>query len=211
MDARWHLHNYIFDGFGNWIHKNYFSRFCGYTFHFLCSLIQFDVNYALVQFLPAMSNELVEMFLQCCNRNRKIKQLIASINVNRNNSLLIQAALWDNVELLLDLLQEDHDINCVDSWGRGPIHAAAVSSNSKCLQVLINAGADINRQCGERGEMKTALHLCAELGYLSNVQTLLDAQASFTIRDLNGMTPLDLASRNSHDDCMKALQSAIGE
>lgn len=136
---------------------------------------------------------------------------MANININRNNSLLIQAALWDNVDLLLDLLQEDHDINCVDSWGRGPIHAAAVSSNSKCLQVLINAGADINRQCGDRGEKKTALHLCAELGYLSNVQTLLDAQASFTIQDLNGLYALDVASRNGHEDCVKALQAAIGK
>lgn len=151
------------------------------------------------------------MFLHCCNHNRKIRKLVASININRNNSLLIQAALWDNVDLLLDLLQEDHNINCVDSWGRGPIHAAAVSSNSKCLQVLINAGADINRQCGERGEKKTALHLCAELGYLSNVQTLLDAQASFTIQDLNGLYALDLASRNGHEDCVRALQAAIGE
>jgi ankyrin repeat protein len=151
------------------------------------------------------------MFSNCCYRNRKIRHLVAKININRNNSLITQAALWDNVELLLDLLQEDHDINCEDSWGRTPIHAAAVSSNSKCLQVLINAGADINRQCGTRGENKTALHLCAELGYLSNVQTLLDAQASFVIRDLNGLTAMDLASRNGHEDCVKALQVAIGE
>lgn len=151
------------------------------------------------------------MFLQCCNRNRKLKFLAAKININRNNSLLIQAALWDNVELLLDLLQEDHDINCEDSWGRGPIHAAAVTSNSKCLQVLINAGADINKQCGERGEKKTALHLCAELGYLSNVQTLLDVQASFTIRDLSGLTALDVASRHGHEECVKIIQNAIGK
>lgn len=125
--------------------------------------------------------------------------------------MLIQAALWDNVDLLLDLLQEDHDINCVDSWGRTSLHAAAVSNNSKCLQVLINAGADINKQCGARGDNKTALHLCAELGYLSNVETLLSAQVSFTVHDSNELTALDLAKRNCHEECVKALQSAIGE
>ena len=151
------------------------------------------------------------MFSHCFNRNRKIRQFIAQINIKRNNSLIIQAALWDNVELLLDLLQEDHDINCIDSWGRTPIHAAAVSSNSKCLQVLINAGADINQQCGVRGENKTALHLSAELGYHSNVKTLLDAQASFTVRDSNGLTAQDLATRNGHEDCVKLLKEAIGE
>lgn len=136
---------------------------------------------------------------------------MARIEINRTNSLLTQAALWDNVDLLLDLLQEDHDINCVDSWGRSPLHAAAVSSNSKCLQVLINAGSDINKQCGLRGENKSALHLCAELGYQSNVETLLNAQASFTVRDLNELTALDLARRNGHEDCVRALQAAVGE
>lgn len=151
------------------------------------------------------------MFSNCYIRNKKPKLLVARIKVNRTNSLLVQAALWDNVDLLLDLLQEDHDIDCLDSWGRTPLHAAAISSNSKCLQVLINAGADINKQCGLRGENKTALHLCAELGYQSNVATLLSAQASFTLRDLNDLSALDLARRNGHEDCVKALQAAVGE
>lgn len=143
--------------------------------------------------------------------DRRFKSLVALIQFNRNNSLLVQAALWDNVDLLLDLLQEDHDIDCVDSWGRTPLHAAAVSSNSKCIQVLINAGADVNRQCGERGENKTALHLCSELGYLSNVETLLSAQASFSLRDSHGMTALDYADRNGHGECVKCIQAAMGE
>lgn len=151
------------------------------------------------------------MFSNCYNRNKKLKLLVARNHANRTNSLLSQAALWDNVDLLVDLLQEDHDINCLDSWGRTPLHAAAISSNSNCIQVLINAGADINKQCGLRGENKTALHLCAELGYQSNVETLLYAQASFTLRDLNDLTALDLARRNGHEDCVKAIQTAVGE
>lgn len=151
------------------------------------------------------------MFSHCFARNKKFKALVARIQHNRTNSLIIQAALWDNVDLLLDLLQEDHDIDCLDSWGRTPLHAAAVSSNSKCLQVLINAGADINRQCGTRGEKKSALHLCAELGYLTNVETLLEAQASFIVRDVNDLTALDLARRNGHEECVAALQAAVGE
>lgn len=151
------------------------------------------------------------MFSNCCVRNKKFKQLALRIKNNRTNSLLIQAALWDNVDLLVDLLQEDHDIDCVDSWGRTPLHAAAVSSNSKCLQVLINAGASINQQCGTRGERKTALHLCAELGYETNVDTLLSAQASFTIRDMNNLTALDVANRCGHGECVKILQAAVGE
>lgn len=156
------------------------------------------------------------MFASCrssrgVKNGKKFKSLVARIQFQRTNSLLVQAALWDNVDLLMDLLQDDHDIDCVDSWGRTPLHAAAVSSNSKCLQVLINAGADVNRQCGDRGENKTALHLCSELGYLSNVETLLAAQASFTLQDANGMKAVDYAERNGHSECVKFIQAAIGK
>lgn len=60
---------------------------------------------------------------------------------------ILQAALWDNVELLVDLLQEEqHLIECQDNFGRTPIHAAAVTANSNCLQLLINARANVDAQ-----------------------------------------------------------------
>lgn len=55
---------------------------------------------------------------------------------------LFQAALWDNAELLEDLLHGDQlaHINSQDSWGRTPLHAAATNSKSRCLPVLLRAG-----------------------------------------------------------------------
>lgn len=54
----------------------------------------------------------------------------------------LQAALWDNAELLEDLLRGDQlsHINSQDSWGRTPLHAAATTENSRCLRVLLQAG-----------------------------------------------------------------------
>jgi len=73
--------------------------------------------------------------------------------------LFFKAALWDNAELLEDLLKEEgHLVNCLDSWGRTPLHAAAISE-SKCLDLLIKAGADIDAQCGPRGENKVKSNL----------------------------------------------------
>lgn len=73
---------------------------------------------------------------------------------------MFQAALWDNTELLEDLLAGGQHlfINSQDSWGRTPLHAAAITENSKCLQILLNAGADCNIQCGPRGENKVRLN-----------------------------------------------------
>ena len=53
--------------------------------------------------------------------------------------LLHQAALWDNAELLEDLLngEELEFINSCDSWGRSPVHAAATTESSHCLRQVV--------------------------------------------------------------------------
>ncbi|XP_018323262.1 leucine-rich repeat serine/threonine-protein kinase 1 isoform X2 [Agrilus planipennis] len=124
--------------------------------------------------------------------------------------LLHQAALWDNIELLEDLLEggQQSFINSQDSWGRTPLHAAAITENSHCLQILLNAGADANIQCGPRGENKTPLHLSAEHGHCSNVSVLLQHDANMLIRDSNGMTASDLADKARHTRCMMLLKEA---
>lgn len=127
--------------------------------------------------------------------------------------LCSQAALWDNVELLQDLLQEQkHLVNCLDSWGRTPLHAAAITSDSKCLQLLLtNKEVNVNAKCGPRGDEKTALHISGEHGHLSNIKLLLGAEASFVLKDSNGLTPLDLSERAGHKKCVEEFRLAVGE
>lgn len=122
-----------------------------------------------------------------------------------------QAALWDNVDLLVDLLQEQTElIESVDSWGRAPIHAAAITQNSKCLPLLINAGANVNAQCGPEAESKTALHIAAEYGHVQNADVLLAAGASHIERDSNGFTAFDLAEKSGHSSIVEMLKRAAG-
>ncbi|KMQ95071.1 leucine-rich repeat serine threonine-protein kinase 1-like protein [Lasius niger] len=104
--------------------------------------------------------------------------------------LLHQASLWDNAELLEDLLRGEHAqyINSKDSWGRTPMHAAAITENSRCLDVLLTAGADPNVICGPRGHHRTPLHVCAEHGHAGN--------------------PLDVAEKGKHDTCIHLLKAA---
>lgn len=50
--------------------------------------------------------------------------------------------MWDNAELLEDLLRGDQllFINSQDAWGRTPLHAAATTENSQCLRILLQSG-----------------------------------------------------------------------
>ncbi|XP_066583862.1 leucine-rich repeat serine/threonine-protein kinase 1 [Prorops nasuta] len=124
--------------------------------------------------------------------------------------LLHQAALWDNAELLEDLLRGEHIqyINSQDSWGRTSLHAAAITENSRCLDVLLAAGANANIPCGPRGHYRTALHICAEHGHSSNIEKLLEYNINLAIMDDNEETALNIAENCKHDLCVNLLKSA---
>lgn len=124
--------------------------------------------------------------------------------------LLHQAALWDNAELLEDLLNGE-ELACIDapdSWGRTALHAAATNEDSRCLRILTQSGAGLDSVCGPRGEGRTPLHIAAEHGHRNNVQVLVEAGANLAIKDYLGLTPLDLAEKNDHPGCMQLLRAA---
>ncbi|XP_043282367.1 leucine-rich repeat serine/threonine-protein kinase 1 isoform X2 [Venturia canescens] len=124
--------------------------------------------------------------------------------------LLHQAALWDNAELLEDLLRGEHSqyTNSQDSWGRTPLHAAAITENSRCLGVLLGCGANPNIACGPRGQYRTPLHVCVEHGNCWNIEKLLEYKADLTIRDGNGLTPSDVAAKSEDVKCLEMLKKA---
>ncbi|KAI4476963.1 hypothetical protein M0804_013143 [Polistes exclamans] len=124
--------------------------------------------------------------------------------------LLHQAALWDNAELLEDLLRGEHAqyINSQDSWGRTPLHAAAITENSRCLDILLKAGANPNIPCGPRGHYRTPLHISTEHGHNSNVEKLLEFNADLMICDDNGLNPLSIAETYKNNICINLLKLA---
>lgn len=79
------------------------------------------------------------------------------------------------------------------------------------MLILISAGADVNVEAGPREDNKTPLHISAEHGHASNVKVLLDAGASYLVKDANGLTALDLAERGGQQECVQLLREAAGK
>ncbi|CAH2101593.1 unnamed protein product [Euphydryas editha] len=125
--------------------------------------------------------------------------------------LLHQAALWDNLELLQELIAGGAEVNARDAHMRSALHAAALAERSRCLPALCAAGADVDaRSDNETGGM-TALHTAAERGHVENVKALLTAGADFSVLTASGDTALALAERGRHRHAALALREAKGK
>ena len=67
---------------------------------------------------------------------------------------------------------------------------------------------DLDAVSGPRAEGRTALHVAAEHGHAANVGVLVEAGANLLVRDHLGLTPLDLADKAEHAECMAILRAA---
>ncbi|XP_072941247.1 leucine-rich repeat serine/threonine-protein kinase 1 [Epargyreus clarus] len=122
--------------------------------------------------------------------------------------LLHQAALWDNLELLQELIANGADVDARDQHQRSALHAAALAERSRCLPALCAAGADVDARSDDETGGKTALHIAAERGHAENVRALLGAGADLTVASAAGDTALALAEKGSHRHAAQALRDA---
>lgn len=152
---------------------------------------------------------------------RIVSKLIQAPGVNVNfisdapgsTAPLHTAAIFNRLEAMqwLLLAGADPNIRTSDKYyvqaGCTPIYYAALCAGRGGIELLIDAGADVNAQ-NKLGD--TALHIAAARGSLHNVELLLNSGADPFIRNAKGRTALQAAaSRFSfyelHDD------PAIGE
>ena len=59
--------------------------------------------------------------------------------------VLVQAVEEGNTEQLLQLIKEGADMNTPDNLGNFAIHKASTKGHCKCLELLINAGTNVNK------------------------------------------------------------------
>ena len=137
---------------------------------------------------------------------------------------LVEAAANGNYDKIVELLDSGVSVDA-EEYNKllfyasknyvTPLQIAAANGHDKCVQILIDHGADVNAK--DRFDV-TALHMAAEKGNYFCVKALLDAGADCcaptkfsklgcytAVPHLGGTTPLHLAAANNHVDCVKEL------
>ena len=86
------------------------------------------------------------------------------------------------------------DLNARDMWGETPLHYAAMEGYTDSVNVLLEAGADVNAREGFIGN--TPLHNAASCGHEEISKTLIRAGADVNAKNKYGETPYDYLKNN---------------
>ena len=101
------------------------------------------------------------------------------------------------------LIQAGGEVNEQTSLGSTPLLVASMNGHVEVVNILIQAGAEVNTQVKE-GIFKgwTPLHLASLNGHVEVITALLAGGADKTLKDDCGKTPYDVAY---NQDCKNAL------
>ncbi|KAI1667999.1 Ankyrin repeat domain protein [Pyrenophora tritici-repentis] len=93
-------------------------------------------------------------------------------------------------------------VNAKDSWGHAPLPFAAENGQLQMVQLLLDAGAEVNAQGGHYGN---ALYAASFGGHEQIVKTLLDAGADVNTQGGHYGNALQAASVRGHEQVVKML------
>lgn len=112
--------------------------------------------------------------------------------------------------LVRDILESgvEVDVDCEGSFGRTPLWEASRLGYSDIVDILLQAGADVNKTNQNRAFMMTPLHVAAATDRTEIVDKLISYGADVNKAMSNGDTPLRTALRKGHTETAAKLQAA---
>jgi ankyrin repeat protein len=122
-------------------------------------------------------------------------------------SALHLAAFFGQPSVAQLLVDRDADVNAEadNSSHVQPLHSAVAGRDAQCVQILLDAGADVDaRQHGG----STPLMAAAQNGDLEIVRALLAVGADPSLRSDDGRSPFDFAEAEGHQEVLSALRAA---
>lgn len=132
--------------------------------------------------------------------DHEIRQLIISTAATRkdNERIFLAAILNNNLEVVERLIHEKINVNCKDSHGTPAIHLACSQKSIRIIQLLIEAGADVNIRDSDGFSLITTLHyrLESESEHDCHIfKMIVDAKCDITQQDgKSTYLPLHLAA-----------------
>ncbi|XP_023838869.1 double zinc ribbon and ankyrin repeat-containing protein 1 [Salvelinus sp. IW2-2015] len=148
--------------------------------------------------------------------NTEFRALIGEPRMGRpsKDSLLLREVGPDGrgeISVVQQLLDEGADPSCQGCDGHPALVVAVLHEHHEVLPVLVQRGADVNRQSGPVNN--TALHEAAALGSkgLQCAETLLGCNASIRKKNDRGLTAYDLAVTSDCSPLVSLLAAKMGQ
>jgi ankyrin repeat protein len=116
---------------------------------------------------------------------------------------IINAAYRGDVDMIRLILSTPHDKDYRDGLGGTALHVAIFGNNLEVIRLLLDNGFDINAISRYNGY--TPLHYCVWINNLAAARLLLSYNADRNIRDNNGQTPQEKATKEAKRDILLLL------
>jgi hypothetical protein len=127
---------------------------------------------------------------------------------------LFEAVLWDcGAEAVPELVGKGADLSyCDPNTGRTPLYAATIADRVRCVEALLQYGANPNQRFTYRspvyGRIEAELIALHYAGSAGVAEALIKAGADVNAVDAIGTTPLMCAAFHGHTVVVRALLAA---
>jgi hypothetical protein len=138
-----------------------------------------------------------------------------------DTTILMMAAAGGHHSLVDKLIKHRATIDKQNSEGLTALAFAAdcgfVENTTRCLELLLNAGANVNHQYGKtykrehhrlRGLNSSVAHAVCRMGDIEKLDLLLKAKMDVNLTNDNGVTPLFEATTSLSKECLRRLVAA---
>jgi ankyrin repeat protein len=124
----------------------------------------------------------------------------------RGTTSLHRACQEDDLKHLRKFLSEndDYDVDTTDREGYPAVYYACQQGNLEALELLVNAGANIQFRDAEGW---TLLHECCQHGHVDCFQYLLDKGIDYTRNNIENKGPLEYCDNFHRESLVAKLES----
>ncbi|OTA07712.1 hypothetical protein A9Z42_0086230 [Trichoderma parareesei] len=141
------------------------------------------------------------------NSDETCADLLLEHGAKKDGLALVRAIRDKTAMTALKLIEAGYDVNgrYLDKR-RTALHYAALSGQTRIVEALLGASADVNRV---DANARTPLHLAALSGHVDCVRLLMKHGADVLCEDCQGKIPLDLAEEKNHVEAERVIREEM--